>query len=89
MCVNEFFVYLRLQTHSSQIAPRRLVMTTAGWVKCAVCDFNDDHIRDQTYLKHEAFFVSNLQRKTAKPQVVGAILGQLPQETRHALWRGS
>lgn len=43
----------------------------------------------ETYLKHKAFFVSTLQRKAAKPQVVGAVLGQLPQESRHTLWRGS
>jgi len=43
----------------------------------------------QTHLEDQALLVSTLQRKAAKSQVVGAVLGQLPQETRHALWRGS
>lgn len=43
----------------------------------------------QTYLKHQAFFIGALQREAAEPQVVGAVLGQLPEKTRHALGRGS
>lgn len=42
----------------------------------------------QTYLENQAFFVSTLQREAAEPQVVGAVLGQLPQETGDTFWRG-
>lgn len=68
----------------------RSPMQGTGWegtVKCAVSTALTMIM--QTHLEDEAFFVSALQRKATEPQVVGAVLGQLPQETRHALWRGS
>lgn len=39
-----------------------------------------------TYLENKAFFVSALQGEAAEPQVVGAVLGQLPQETGDTFW---
>lgn len=43
----------------------------------------------RTYLEDQALLFRTLQREAAQPQVVGAVLGQLAQKTRHAFRRGS